>query len=277
MDIIQKLKKMIIKKTFYSSHDQNRMKNEGDILNSREHFFSKKNKNLYYLLKNRYCWMKDYINENDHCIELGAGSGLLKYFINNNNLKISDFSTYSFLDYKNIDALETRFPDNTFDKVISSNMIHHIAFPIKHFKEVYRVLKPNGMYIIQDINNSLVTQLILMLTRHESWDFTVDPTNEETPCNKVDDLWSANVALPNLIFDNWDNFNKKIFNKFELVHENFSECLIFLNSGGVVAKTKYIPLNRFFVNNIIIKLDKLLVKFPKIFAMQRSIVLKKIN
>jgi SAM-dependent methyltransferase len=268
---------MIIKKTFSSSHDENRMKNEGDILNSRENFLSKKNKNLYYLLKNRYCWMNDYINENDHCIELGAGSGLLKYFINNNNLKISDFNTYDFLDYKNIDALDTGFPDNTFDKVISSNMIHHIAFPIKHFKEVYRILKPNGMYIIQDINCSFVTQLILMLTRHEGWNFTVDPTNEDIPCNKTDDLWSANVALPNLIFDNFDIFNKKIFDKFELVHKNFSECLIFLNSGGVVAKTKYIPLNKFFINNIIIKLDKLLMKFPKIFAMQRSIVLKKIN
>ena len=34
----------IKKKAFYS-HDQNLMENEGDIVNARNHFFEKKNKN----------------------------------------------------------------------------------------------------------------------------------------------------------------------------------------------------------------------------------------
>jgi SAM-dependent methyltransferase len=263
----------IKKKTFYS-HNKNRMKNEGDILKAREYFFSKKNKNLYYLLKERFSWINNYINPNDNCLELGAGPGFLKYFLNNENVKTSDLANYDFLDYKNIDALDTKFLASTFDKVITSNVIHHIPYPLKHFREVYRILKPNGLYIIQDINCSLVTQLAVILMRHEGFDFTANPTNENIPCNNTEDLWSANIALPNLIFDNFEKFNKKLENRFILIHQNFSECLIFLNSGGVIAKTKYIPLNKFF-NKIIIKLDKLLVKFPQIFAMQRSVVLKK--
>lgn len=265
---------MIIKKKTFYFHNENRMESEGDILKAREYFFSKKNKNLYYLLKNRFCWINNYINHGDNCIELGAGAGLLKYFLINKNVKISDLASHSYIDYKNIDALDTKFPDSTFDKVISSNMIHHIAYPTKHFREVHRILKPNGLYIIQDINCSVATQLAVMLMRHEGFNFEVDPTNENIPCNNPEDPWSANIALPNLIFDNFENFNKKIHNKFELIQQNFSEFLIFLNSGGVIAKTKYIPLNKFF-NKIVIKLDKLLVKLPKIFAMQRSIVLKK--
>jgi hypothetical protein len=119
-----------------------------------------------------------------------------------------------------------------------------------------------------------MTQLITMLMRHEGFDFTVDPTNENIPCNNPEDLWSGNIALPNLIFDNFENFKKKSGINFKLVHEHFSEFLIFLNSGGVIAKTKFFPLNKFF-NNMVVKLDKMLVSLPKIFAMQRSIVLKK--
>jgi SAM-dependent methyltransferase len=267
---------MIIKKKIFYTHNKNRMKGEGDLFSAREYFLRKKNKNLYYLLKNRFNWINDFINQNDYCIELGSGAALLKYFLNNKNVLTSDLANHDFLDYKNIDATDTKFPKNTFDKVISSNMIHHLAYPSKHFREVFRILKPGGLYIIQDINCSIITQLITMLMRHEGFDFTVDPANENIPCNNSEDPWSGNVALPNLIFDNFENFNKKTNTNFKLVHEHFSEFLIFLNSGGVIAKTKFIPLNKFF-NNIVMKLDKAFVRFPNIFSMQRSVVLKKIS
>ena len=34
-----------------------------------------------------------------------------------------------------------KFKDNTFDYVIASNMIHHVPYPIKFFKEMNRILK----------------------------------------------------------------------------------------------------------------------------------------
>ena len=50
---------------------------------------------------------------------------------------------------------------------------------------------------------------------------------------------------------------------------------IFLNSGGVTSKTKYIPMNKFFLN-ILHRIDKIIVKLlPNIFCMGRRIVLKK--
>ena len=137
---------MKIVKKIECSHKENRMENEGNILKAREYFFSKKNKNLYFLLKNRYEWINKFVNKLDNTIELGSGACFLKKFVTNNNIKTSDLSNYEFLDYKKIDATNTNFPDNEFDKVISSNLIHHIAYPIKHFEEVYRILKPGGRY-----------------------------------------------------------------------------------------------------------------------------------
>ena len=266
---------MYLKKKAFFSHSENKMKLEGDIVSARNYFFSKKNKNLYFLLEKRFKWMNDFINESDDVLELGSGASLLKEFINNKNLKTSDFSKYDFLDYTNVDATKTNFKDGQFDKVISSNLIHHLAFPLKHFKEVSRILKPKGLYIIQEGNCSLLCQLMIILMKHEGYDFTSNPLDENEPCNDKNDLWSANAATPNLIFKDFKNFNNKLVNKFEIIKHSYSEIFCYLNSGGVIAKTKYIPVNKFFFN-LEEKLDKFLSLFPQIFPLQQSIVLKKI-
>ena len=264
---------MIIKKKIYFEHDQNLMKNEGDIHKAREYFYKKENKNLYKLLENRYSWINKFLSDDDNILELGSGANLLKDFIDK-NIYTSDFNNNEFLDYKNVDACNTGFSDNSFDKVISSNLIHHIAHPIKHFNEINRILKSGGLYVIQDINCSLVTQMIVMLMKHEGYDFTKDVYDSEVPVNNPADPWSANIATPNLIFDNFDKFNEQLSNKFELKFKKYSEFILFLNSGGVIAKTFHIPLNNF-LNNLVNQIDNLFVKFPKIFAMQMSIVLEK--
>ena len=80
------------------------MKKVGEVEDAINYFDSKKNKNLYFLIKNRYEWMNKFIEENDNGIEVGAGAGLVKKFILNKSLKISDFSDSKHLDHKNIDA-----------------------------------------------------------------------------------------------------------------------------------------------------------------------------
>lgn len=266
---------MYLKKKVYFKHSENKMSQEGDILSARKYFFSKKNKNLYFLLKERYSWMNKFINETDLILELGSGASLLKNFIDSKNLKTSDYTNYDFLDFKNVDATKTNFNDSQFDKVISSNLIHHLAYPLKHFREVSRILKPKGYYIIQEGNCSLLCQFFIMLMRHEGYDFNTNPLNENEPCNDKDDLWSANAATPNLIFNNFDKFNNQINNDFKILKHSYGEILCYLNSGGVIAKTKYIPMNKFCFN-IISKIDRLLSFFPKIFPLQQSIVLQKV-
>lgn len=250
------------------------MSNEGNIIAAREYFFEKKNKNLYFLLKNRYSWMNDYINNNDKVIELGSGPCLSKYFINNKSFKTSDISNYNFLDYKNIDAMNTKFDNNSFDVVISSNMIHHITYPLRHIEEVYRILKPGGLYIIQEVNCSIMFQIIIILLKIEGFDFTCDVTNRDEECTNKNDPFSGNNAIPNLIFDNFEKFNSKNEFKFKLLKHEHSEFLSFINSGGVIAKTKYIPLNDY-LNKLLINIDNFLSKFNKIFPLQKKIILEK--
>jgi ubiquinone/menaquinone biosynthesis C-methylase UbiE len=183
-------------------HGENRMKNEGDVILARENFYEFKNKNLEFLIRKRFSWMNKFINKNHQGIEVGCGTGVSKEYIKNDNYMISDFSEHNFLDYKNIDALNTGFKDESFDFVVSSNMIHHVPYPMKFFNEMHRILKSEGLLIIQEINCSYMMMKLLRLMRHEGFDFTIDVYDSNLICTDEDDLWSANCAIPNLLFDN---------------------------------------------------------------------------
>mgnify|MGYP001294891321 CR=1 FL=1 len=249
------------------------MKNEGNVSSSILKF--NQNKNLFFLLKERFNWMNAFIEKNDVGVEVGAAGGFTKKFKKCKNFKISDFSDHEHLDYKNIDAQKTGFRNKQFDFVISSNMIHHLAFPIKFFNEMYRILKKNGKLIIFDAHCSLLLQMVLIMMKHEGFDFTKDVWNPNKPVTENDDLWQGNSAIPYLIFNNKKLFEEKLGNKFEIKYLETCECLLFLNSGGVTSKTFYIPLNIFFLK-IFKYIDKFLTKyFPKIFALGYKIILEK--
>ena len=256
------------------SKQSNRMRSVANTKIAREIYNSAKFKNVKFLLNKRFSWMNNFINERDKGIEVGSGAGFAKYFIKNKDFKLTDISNDEHLDYKNIDAQNTNFENESFDYVIASNMIHHMPYPIKFFREMNRILKKNGKLIIFESYSSVFFQLATLVMRHEGLDFTVDVWDEKTPISD-DDAWSGNIAITNLIFDNKEKFKEKLGNYFFIEYEKLTECLIFLNSGGVTSKTFCIPMNNFFMN-ILHLIDKFLVKiFPKIFCMGRRIVLVK--
>lgn len=266
----------MLKKTYIPQHKENRMKNEGNVGKARTDFINFSNNNLKFLLKNRYKWMNEYIKEDSKGIDVGCGAGISKFYIKSKNFILTDYASNDWLDVKNVDVLNMPFESESFDFVVSSNMIHHIPYPFKFFKEMYRVLKPGGVLLIQEINTSFFTRLFLRIMRHEGYSFKVDVFNEEAVCTNPNDLWSANCAIPNLLFDDEQKFKRNV-PYFKIIRNKYCEFLTFLNSGGVIAKTFYIPLPLFLIK-IIKFIDDILVKmFPRIFALQRQIVLKKLN
>ena len=128
----------ILKKVEFKPED-NKMKSVADTLNASQIFNSRKSNNLKFLLKQRFDWMNKFIDINDIGIEVGSGAGFAKYFIKNKNFKLSDISNDQHLDFKNVDAQYTNFKDSSFDYVIASNMIHHVPFPMKFFRETNRI------------------------------------------------------------------------------------------------------------------------------------------
>jgi SAM-dependent methyltransferase len=264
----------VLKKIFSPDHKENRMKKAGDLINARTIFLQNPSKNLEFLLANRFRWMNDFISETDEGLEVGCGIGVSKFYIKAKSFLLTDFNKMEWLDVKDVDALNTPFSDKSFNFVVSCNMLHHLPYPVKFLREMHRILKEDGVILIQDINNSLLCRFLIRVMRSEGYNYEVDVFDENVECSPTDEYWAGNNAIPNLLFDDRAKFEKKV-PEFKIIKESFSELFIFINSGGVTAKTAYIPLPIFLLK-FLKKLDDLIAEwFPQTFALQRQLVLKK--
>lgn len=257
------------------SHDQNRMRNEGNVPAARKAFYAGANKNLVFLLDQRFGWMQRFIDpETAEGVELGCGQGYGKDVLKARSYLLTDYAEYDWLDVKMVDALNTPFEDGSFDFVIASNMIHHVPYPPKFFAEVHRILKPGGKLLVQDVNASLLMRVMLHLMRIEGYSYDVDVFDDAAPVNDPEDLWSGNNVVPNLLFDDAARFHASMPG-FRIVEQGFSEVSVYLASGGVTAKTFHIPLPRVVLGALKIVDDVLVTIAPQVFALQRRAVLER--
>jgi SAM-dependent methyltransferase len=264
----------LLQEYFPVSHEQNRMWSEGDVVSARDRYYKSPLRNLQFLLRKRFAWMNTYIpTAAESVVEIGCGMGVSKDFILSRHLLMTDYAEHPWVEMK-VDAMNMPFKDASVDVLIANNVIHHIAYPLRFFREVERVLKSGGRLLIQDIYGSLLMRFILRIMRHEGYSLLQNPFDESRPCNDPRDLWSANCALSNLLFDDTARF-KRHFPGFTIEMQASSEILVFLLSGGVIAKSPTIELS-YSVLNLVDKIDDLLLRCaPRLLALQKKVVLRK--
>jgi SAM-dependent methyltransferase len=266
------IKKIFFKGPFKPIHSENKMASEGSVEKSRDYFIKHKFRNLDFLLEKRYGWMNNYITGKKKIIEIGSGSGFSKLYLKEKVI-LSDATKNPWID-KYIDATKMDLPDHSVDILIASHNIHHFYSPYKFFNEANRVLKKGGLLLIQEINTSLLMRFLLKIMKHEGWSYEVNVFHSKEIVNDKDDLWSANCAVPEMLFSNEKKFFQT-FPFFEFKKNTLNECLIFPFSGGVISKTKIPELPLFFLK-LLDFIDNLLIYFfPKVFGLGRSVVLKK--
>lgn len=264
----------MLKTPYRAAHDENRMTHEGDVAAARARFFALRSNNLRLLLSHRYEWMNEFIHPGDRGMEVGCGTGISKEFIRCKDYLLTDFSDAPWLDVKHVDAMATPFKDAEFDFVVSSNMVHHVPYPRRFFREMSRILKPGGHLLIQEINASLLMRALLRMMRHEGYSFEPDVFDEDLVCTDPDDLWSANCGIPNLLFDDRERFQREV-REFSIVRSSFSEGLSFINSGGVIARTVFVPLPVWLLQLLKHLDDAVIAISPQTFALQRQVALKR--
>ena len=249
------------------------MRLEGDLKSARRRFFEECPTNLYFLLGLRYKWMNNYIGNQKRIFELGCGAGFSKTFIKNNHLKLTDVSNEDWVDIY-VDAMNLPFPDGSVDVLICSHMLHHLAYPMQFFEGASRALRPGGLILISEINTSLLMRFLLRLMRHEGWSYDVNPFDRNEVANDPSDPWSANCAIPEMLFRDEHRFEDNL-PQYRVVHNQLTECFIFPLSGGVIARSPTINLPLVLLK-MIEKLDRfLIILFPDVFALGRNVVLQK--
>jgi SAM-dependent methyltransferase len=160
------------------------------------------------------------------------------------------------------------------DVLIASHNIHHFHSPYKFFKECERVLNEDGVLLIQELNTSLLMRILLRVMRHEGWSYDVDVFNEHVIVNEKHDLWSANCAVPEMLFTDTTRF-EQTFPGLKVEVNELCECILFPLSGGVISKTRMPELPGFLLKAVLL-LDLLLVwAAPSLFALGRRVVVRK--
>ena len=267
---------MILGKPFFPKPEDNRMGNHGDVAAARRSYYSRKSRNLSYLLEQRYAWALPYIDPERHeGVELGCGIGVGRDFVRARSLLLTDYDDGEWLDVPDVDAAATPFADGQFDFVIIQNAIHHLPQPIRLFPEVARILKPGGLLLVRDVKCSFMSRLMARLTRVEGYSFDVDVYDPDAVLSDPANLWEANNAIPDLLFDDLDTFHRQV-PQFRVRHQHFDEFLLTVNSGGVTHKTVSIPLPEAALRALHAIDRRLTARFPNTFAMQRSLVLEKV-
>ena len=166
------------------------------------------------------------------------------------------------------------FEKNSVDAFICSHMIHHLYNPYNFLKSAIDCLKPDGLIIISEINTSFTLKLMQRIMRHEGWSYDVDVFSPDSICNNPEDLWSANCAIPEMLFSNKKRFENN-FKNARIIHSKLREFLLLPISGGVISKSKTINLP-FWLLEIINFVDNILVRIsPSIFASIREVVIQK--
>jgi len=250
-----------------------RTKNTGNVADARKFFFEYRPPNLSHLLRQRYSWMHKYLADKEKVVEIGCGTGLSREFIDHQGLVLTDVEDHAWVDMT-ADALNMPFDDGELEAVISVHMIHHLANPRKFFREMARVLKPGGLLIIQEIQSSLVTRVVIRLMRIEGWSYEVDVFSNSAVVNDPRNAWSGNNSVPELLFSDSGEFERNIA-EFSIIHNKLCECFSFLVSGGVVAKSPTLPLPKLMLS-MISMLDQVVIRLlPSVFAMERQVVIQK--
>lgn len=266
------MKKWLLSKPYFPRHEDNLMQSEGAVELARERFLADRFRNLEILLSSRYAWMKNYLREGQTVIELGAGAGFSTLYLTPKPL-LTDAVKNPWIDVT-LDATRMGLNDCSVDALIASHTIHHFYSPYTFLKEVDRVLKPGGVLLIQEINTALLMRVLLRLMLHEGWSYDVDVFDPEAVVNDPQDLWSANCAVPELLFSQPEKFSET-FTGLEIERNELCECTIFPLSGGVIAKTRVPELPRWLLN-VAQGVDRILIALaPNLFALGRRVVIRK--
>ena len=255
--------------------NQQKKKNP-NIYFERKRIYNSNNPNLNFLLKKRFLWMNNYLKNKKIIIELGSGNGCIKKIIKK-KIILTDIVKYPWIskkvDMNNI-VLKKKYI-NKVDVFILNHSLHHCANPYLALLKMSKYLKKNGRILMNEPEISFSLKFIQKILNDESWSLKSRVFKKKKIFNSTDP-WFSNTAIANLLFENEKKINK-YFPQLKIINNSLSEFFIFLNSGGVNSSFFYIPLNTLLLSIVNIIDEFLILLFPKIFALNRKIILKKIK
>ena len=118
--------------------------------------------------------VKGYLHKDHHVLDLGAGAGIVPQLnFRGQVARVCGIDPDErVLENPHLDEAAVAqgevipFPDNSFDLVVSANVLEHLREPVTVFEEIHRVLKPEGRFLFKTPNKWHYVALIARSTPH---------------------------------------------------------------------------------------------------------------
>jgi SAM-dependent methyltransferase len=161
-------------------------------------------------------------------LEIGGGIGNLKRRLP--NVVATDIQFAPWLDCV-ADAQHLPFADGAVANVVMVDVLHHVEFPVRFFREAERLLRPGGRIIMVEPAITWGSTLFYRLLHHEPVRMSADPLVEGTP-DPGRDPYDSNQAIPTLLAT---RDRKRFLDRFPglgLVQVDWFSFLAYPLSGG---------------------------------------------
>ncbi|AMN43466.1 class I SAM-dependent methyltransferase [Rhodoplanes sp. Z2-YC6860] len=161
-------------------------------------------------------------------IEIGGGIGNLKQRLT--NVVATDVQFAPWLDCV-ADAQRLPFADGVAANIVMVDVLHHIEFPPKFFRDAERVLKPGGRIVMIEPAITPGSTLFYRLIHHEPVRTSADPLADGVP-DPARDPYDSNQAIPTLIATRHRDRFHAMFPQLRISRVDWFSFAVYPLSGG---------------------------------------------
>lgn len=161
-------------------------------------------------------------------VEIGGGSGNLKEYFP--EMITSDIVLLPWVNLV-LDAHNVPFKDESLENVVLFDVLHHLENPSSFLDELVRVLRPGGRAVLMEPYVSLASYPVYRFFHSEALDMSQDPFEAEK-ASPVRNPFSANQAIPTLIFNRYKDSFQKRYPALKLIRCDRLGFLAYPLSGG---------------------------------------------
>ena len=161
-------------------------------------------------------------------IEVGGGSGNFKQFAP--DVLSFDIVHEPWLDFV-ADAQRLPLKASSAANIVMLDVLHHIQYPIKFFREAARVLQPGGRVVCVEPGITPLSGVLYRMLHEEPVDMRVDPLLDGTP-DPGKDPYVGNQAIPSLLVGRYSSRLASLEPALTLASTRWLSLFAYPLSGG---------------------------------------------
>jgi SAM-dependent methyltransferase len=161
-------------------------------------------------------------------VEIGGGIGNLKQRLT--DVVATDVQFAPWLDCV-ADAQRLPFADGIAANIVMVDVLHHIEYPPKFFRDAARVLKPGGRIVMVEPAITPGSTLFYRVLHHEPVRTSADPLADGVP-DPARDPYDSNQAIPTLIATRHRERFHQMFPGLRIIRTDWFSFGVYPLSGG---------------------------------------------